>query len=214
MVTGILGELGLWLGSTVPGGDLSNPKGFFESFALREKVNKKILTEIGCDPLGVRKLPELHSLPSVKGLRDYIAKLLHADHYDGKSPWGFKDAKLTLLWPIWRETFPDAQWLIVSRPRELVVRSCLKTQFMRQHSVQAAFWERFCDQYDERLAVLREDVSSVMEIDASQLIAGNFTDLMKVAKRMGLAWDSDRVSDFIDPAFWGDRNPGTAMDKG
>jgi len=210
MVTGLLGELGLWLGNTVPGGDRSNPRGFFEHAALREQVVKQILTRLGCDPLGVRKLPMLVNLPQVGGLRDRVETLVRAEGYDGASPWGFKDAKLTLLWPIWHSAFPDARWLIVSRPRDLVIRSCLKTGFMRQHSDRAEFWEKLCNEYDRRLADLRKFVPSVMDIDASDLIRGDFDPLSQVAARMGLTWNAGCLDGFIDPAYWGDRNPGSA----
>ena len=172
MVAGILGKLGLWLGTTVPGG-ASNPKGFFEHYALREQVNKRILARLNCDPLGVKKMPLLMGLPRMEGLQDRVEKIVIADSYNGGSPWGFKDAKLTLLWPIWNNAFPKARWLIVNRPRELVIKSCLKTDFMRQHSGETEFWERFCDAYASRLKQLRTGVPSVMEIDASTLIDGD-----------------------------------------
>ena len=210
LVAGILGQLGLWLGTTVPGGP-ANPKGFFEHIGLREQANKRILARLGCDPLGVRKLPLLSNLPRVDRFREHIKNLLDADHYDDISPWGFKDAKLTLLWPVWRDAFPEAQWLVVHRPRELVIRSCLKTHFMRQHSGKIEFWENFCDEYDCRLYALRKAVPSTMQIDASRLIDGDYDLLINVVERMGLTWNTDRVTAFIDPAFWGDRHTGTAQ---
>ena len=209
MITGLLGEMGLWLGPTVSGG-YDNPKGFFENTVLREKVIKNILTALNCDPLGVQKLPNLSALPRVPALKDTVFDILRRQGYEGQQPWGFKDAKLTLIWPLWHEGFPEARWLIVSRPRELVIKSCLKTHFMRQHSADPAFWDRFFDAYEARLQALRESGCTVWDIDASDVFHGNWSQLKTLVESLGLTWNERIMSEFIDPAYWGDRNKGTA----
>ncbi len=202
--------MGLWLGPTVPGGDNANPKGFFENAELREEINKGMLLDFGCDPLGVGKLPELQDLRSVPALKQRVLGIIARQGYDGGAPWGFKDAKLSLLWPLWRDHFPAARWLIVKRPRELVIKSCLKTHFMRQHSTDPAFWERFCDAYEARLTALKSAEAGCWEIDADALVQGDLAPLRALVEKLGLAWREEAVSDFVEPRYWGDNNPGTA----
>ena len=165
-VDGILGELGLWLGKTVTDGNPANRKDFFENVSLRENVNKNILRKLECDPLRVGKLPDLENLPHISGFSRAVETMIKAEGYDGHSSWGFKDTKLTLLWPCWREAFPNARWVVVHRPRHLVIQSYLKTHFMNQHSVEEQFWEVFCDAYEARLSVLKAKLSGVVEIDS------------------------------------------------
>ena len=98
LVAGMLKKMGFWCGSTVAG-DGNNPKGYFEHSHIRETVIKKQLRDLGCDPLGVSKLPELESLPIDGGLRKTIFTLVKRDGYRDQRPWFYKDAKLSLLWP-------------------------------------------------------------------------------------------------------------------
>ena len=67
MVAGCLHQCGAWVGNTVAGG-VGNEKGFFENIALREQLVKRLLTTMGCDPLGVKSLPQYDMVPSVNGL--------------------------------------------------------------------------------------------------------------------------------------------------
>ena len=71
MTAGILAELGVFTGATVPPG-VSNPKGFFENVEIRESVLKGILKASHFCPLGVKSLPP----------EDFIGKF---NFGDGKS---------------------------------------------------------------------------------------------------------------------------------
>lgn len=99
MIAGSLGICGVWTGETVPACSVSNPKGFFEHTIIREQVIKKLLIQIGCDPLGVRKLPSVDIQGEIQGLTDIIKGILERGGYKNNQPWLYKDAKLTLLWP-------------------------------------------------------------------------------------------------------------------
>ena len=212
MIAGLLEAFGLWLGETVPGRDLSNPKGFFENAPIRDVFLKQILVELGCDPLGVRGYPALGSLPDIPIFKDKMREALYAQGYDESRPWGFKDPKLTLLWPIWHRAFPDARWIIVSRPRKMVISSCLKTHFLRQHSTSPRFWRQFCKDYDDRLNALRKASHRVWEVDSHRVVQGDLVELESVTGAVGLAFDRQAVLDFVDVTYWGDRNPGSAFE--
>ncbi len=148
MIAGALGICGAWTGTTVPGDKASNPKGFFEHVVIRERVIKSLLSYVGCDPLGVRKLPPVDLPGEVDGLADMIKTILEKDGYKFDRHWLYKDAKLTLLWPVFLKAFPDAKWLIVKRDEESFINSCLRTHFMKQHSVDRAFWKKFAEEYN------------------------------------------------------------------
>ena len=121
LIAGVLGICGAWLGKTVPGGGSENPRGFFEHIALRENVNKEILRQLGCDPLGVKKLPGLAQIPEIPDFRETIHEMLASEGYNDKQYWLLKDAKLTLLWPVYNSTVPNARWIIVRRSAEDIV---------------------------------------------------------------------------------------------
>jgi hypothetical protein len=201
MVAGLLGLCGLWLGHTVPGGK-ENVRGFFENVALRERVQKEILRQGQFDPLGVRRLPPLAWHPSVKTLREVVGFALAAQQYDGRQIWGFKDAKLALTWRLWHEHFPQARWIIVQRPSNEIIASCLRTSFMMQHSSDPAFWRHFVADYLERLDALQRMVGWSRVIDAGDVAAARFDALEQLIGELGLAWRQDAVGAFIAPEHW------------
>lgn len=201
MVTGLLGLCGLWLGQTVPGGK-ENIRGFFENVILRERVQKEILRLGRFDPLGVRLLPPATWHPGVTNLREVVAAALAAQQYNGQEGWGFKDAKLTLTWRAWHEHFPRARWVIVRRPSDEIVASCLRTSFMKQHSSDPAFWERFVAEYLERLTALQQAVGWSHLIEAGDLAAGRLDALKHLVGELGLAWRPDAIRAFVAPEHW------------
>ncbi len=202
MIAGSLGICGAWTGSTVPGGGPENPKGFFEHSSIREHVTKRILKDLGCDPLGVRKLPPIDLQIEVIGLADIIKSIIEKDGYRHDRPWLLKDAKLTLLWPIYRKAFPEATWLVVRRDEEGFINSCLRTSFMKHHSQDRNFWENLAKEYRFRLDTLKHSGANVLEISSPEIINGNFDQLKEFVFQLGLKYKEDELKDFVSPAYW------------
>lgn len=202
MVAGALNICGAWTGSTVPADSASNPKGFFEHTILREHVTKKILTNIGCDPLGVRKIPPMELPGEVPGLKDLTRQIIESDGYINDRPWLYKDAKLTFLWPYFLKAFPDATWLIVNRDEEGFVNSCLRTHFMKQHSNDRSFWEQYAEQYRIRLEALKMQNVRVLEIYTPDVIDGNFESLKNAVSQLDLSYKENELREFISPVHW------------
>ncbi len=74
-------------------------------------------------------------------------------------PWLYKDARLTLIWPLYKKAFPGATWLVVRRDEEGFVNSCLRTDFMKQHSQNRKFWKKFAQEYEIRINALKEFIA-------------------------------------------------------
>ena len=202
MVAGCLGICGAWTGRTVPGKETENPKGFFEHIVIREQITKQLLSRMGCDPLGVKQLPPGSLQGEVSNLAEIIRAVLESEGYINDRPWLYKDAKLTLLWPIYKKSFPDANWVIVNRDEEGVINSCLRTSFMRQHSGDRDYWERFVAEYVSRLNALRNSSASVMEVSSSEIINGRLEGLKNVVEHLGLTYREKELESFITPSFW------------
>ena len=202
LVAGTLEIWGAWLGRTVPGGGPENPKGFFENVVLREHINKRILFNLGCDPLGVQKLPDLYKLPDIPNFSEIIEQIIRAEGYKEDRRWLFKDAKLTLLWPVYKAAFPNAQWIIVRRNEEEIIHSCLRTFFMVQHSKDPVFWKRWADEYLFRLDKLKESEVWWREIWPQDLVRGNLSVLCQIVRDLELEWNELGVTNFIDPNYW------------
>lgn len=205
MVAGLLALSGAWTGQTLAG-DPHNPKGYFENLALREGVTKRLLHALGCDPLGISKLPVLAELPKVEGLAEPILAALDKQGYDGTRPWLFKDAKTALLWPIWRDAFPNARWVVVRRDEPGILASCLRTPFMRQHSDDPDFWRGVIAAYRQRLDALvdwgAEAGAAIYEIDTGRLVAGDLGPLARLVEALGLHWDAESAGRFVAREHW------------
>ena len=189
MTTRVLHDHGLWLGETVPG-NAENPQGYFESRAIREGIVKPMLTQLGADPLGVRSLPPWDVLPPDPTLRRRVGKVLKDEGFSGLGAWGFKDPKLTLLWRVFDQAFPDALWVIVTRRRDKVIESLCRTSFMARHSTSPEYWIPFCNAYQHRLDLLRQSGARVIDVDSDALSAGNLDQIMKVVDAAGLTFDA------------------------
>jgi tetratricopeptide (TPR) repeat protein len=202
MIAGALHHCGAWIGATVPGGP-SNPEGFFEHVMLRERVLKPMLVQQGADPLGVRALPPLDRLtpqPELKG--DVLRQLAIENYPGGDQPWLYKDCKLSLVWPLWRDAFPDARWVIVRRPAEDIVRSCLRTMFMSQHSFDPEFWRAWVKEYENRLEALKASGVWWREIDSHDAVVSDMASLRNLVQDLGLQWNEPAVRSFIKPQHW------------
>lgn len=202
MIAGSIGICGAWTGSTVPGGRPANPKGFFEHVVIRDQVTKPILVHLGCDPLGVRELPPVVLQAEIPRLADAIRGILEEDGYKHDMPWLYKDAKLTLIWSIYKKAFPDAIWLVVRRDIEGFINSCLRTDFMNQHSQDRDFWAKFADEYLLRIDALKASGARVLEISSPDIIGGEFGGLKELVSRLGLTYREKELKDFISPTYW------------
>jgi hypothetical protein len=202
LVAGCLQLCGAWTGSTVQGDSTANPKGFFEHIAIREQITKKILLRLGCDPLGVSKLPPLTAKIEVENFVAAIKHVLEKDGYQHDKPWLYKDAKLTLLWPVYLKWFPHASWVYVKRDKADIIRSCLRTSFMRQHSRSEVFWSQFVDEYTDRINALKQASDNVTELDSGSLVAGKFEPLQALVQDLGLTYKEQEIKEFISPGYW------------
>tara|TARA_A100001037_G_C14983299_1_gene559089 strand:- start:81 stop:788 length:708 start_codon:yes stop_codon:yes gene_type:complete len=206
MTAGVLSNLGFFTGPTVPGGD-ANPKGFFENIIIREKIIKGILRAGKFCPLGVKSLPPLNFYKKInfensKSLKEVLLQIITKQGYKNHEPWLIKDAKLTLMWRIFNDQFPDAIWLVVNRNRENFIRSCLKTDFMFQHSDQKKFWNNFADEYEQRLEELIKNVKNSIQINTDELVKGNYDQIKLICDKLNISFNKKKINDFISPQYW------------
>jgi hypothetical protein len=201
LVAGLIKTCGAWSGSTVPAGTY-NPKGFFENKQIRDGINKPLLANLGGDEAGVTELPSLEDIPLSISLRSDIARVLAEQGFTGRSPWMFKDAKLSLTWPAFAAAFPKARWLIVNRQIDDVVDSCLRTPFMARHSKDPEFWREWAANYIYRIEALKASGAKFWQLDADLLISGELAQFQSVTRDLELTWNEKAIRGFISPNYW------------
>ena len=202
LIAGSLNICGAWVGSTFPG-DENNPEGFFEHKIIRENVTKNILKQLlGCDPLGVRKLPPIKYEVRDSNLKNIIWKILKDDGYEDNRSWLYKCPKLSLTWQFFLDAFPNAKWVIVTRDHKSIIDSILRTNFMNQHSTDYVFWENFINQYNIRINELKNSTTNYKEIISSHIVEKNYISFIDIVNWLGLTFKKEAIEQFVYKPYY------------
>jgi hypothetical protein len=103
---------------------------------------------------------------------------------------------------VWQAAFPNARWIIVRRSREDIIQSCLRTNFMNQHSSDPAFWRAWIAEYENRLAALKQSGLWWREIDSHEAVTGRPDSIKALVQDLGLQWNEEGIREFIKPKHW------------
>lgn len=210
MVAGTINICGAF-GGQMSGPNKNNAKGMFENAKIRNQIVKPFFREIGVDPLGQYPLPDVNSLIVPRDWKQRIEQAMKEQGYENGS-WMYKGAKMCLHWPVWHYAFPDAKWVIVRRPTRDVVRSCMKTGFMRafdNHRNQRAVgantpeegWLWWVHQHEDRFVEMMNEGLNVKVVWPHRMVDGDYSQMMELIDWLGLKWNSE-VLNFIEPKLW------------
>lgn len=204
MTAGVLNICGAW-GGTMHGATPNNKKGMFENRDIVNKMVKPFLCQIGADPMGQKPLPDTNRIPDntyfIDEWRRRFIEIMAQHGYKGDHPLMYKGAKMCLMWQLWHNAFPDAQWVIVRRRSEDIINSCMRTGFMNKYDDREGwlFWVRahvslFRDMMMNRL--------NVVQLFPQEMIDGNYIEMEAIVKGLGLEWREQAVKEFITPDLW------------
>ncbi len=201
MTAGIIRLAGAFGGDT-SGPNSYNPKGMFENAVIRNNVVKPYLVSIKMDPFAQKPLPKPEDVvdPRVPW-RKQVLNVLLKQGYAEKEPWFYKGAKMCHMYRLWHEAFPRARWIIVRRPSEDIINSCLATPFMRAYKDKAG-WQEWIDIHLSAFERMERDGLDTTEVWSSDLINGDYGPLERFIKRCGLDWNEALVQEFISPDLW------------
>ena len=189
------------------GGEMSGPtqfnkRGMFENATIRNEIVKPFLKGVGADPMGQNPLPDIELMKKepVEDWRNHIESVFLSQGYT-EGPWFYKGAKMCLMWPIWRAAFPDAFWLIVRRPDEGIVESCMNTSFMRAYRDPAG-WHGWVDEHKLRFEEMRKSGCDMREVWPGDYVDGDYSKMKAIVEEAGLRWNAGAIGNFVDPTFW------------
>jgi hypothetical protein len=189
----ILQELGCTLGPE------KSVNGLFENVDIRENITKRYLESIGADPLGQKPLPDVDALIAANGLRDDVIRRMG----DPVEPWAYKGAKLTFLWPLWDEAFPEAKWIIVRRDAQKIAESCMRTGFMRGYR-NIEGWLGWVEDHEIQFERMMD------ELDARELWPDEYvrdeTPFRQLCQFLDLEWEPGVVGRVFDQVRWHGRD--------
>ena len=205
MVAGIFKICGAFMG-TLDGEDKN-----FENVGIRDAVVVPYLKSIDADPGCQYPLPNIKSMPIPVDWESRIASCLTKDGYTtGK--WAYKSSASSLIWPVWHYAYPDAKWVIVRRRTGDIVRSCMKTDFMRafrnpqnQRAIGAKDvlegWKWWVHQFEARFVEMITEGLNCKVIWPERMVSGDYQQIMETVDWLGLKWKSE-VLGYVDPKLW------------
>jgi len=205
LVSGIVHKCGAW-GGDMRGETRYNPKGMFENKAIINEIIKPYLREWNCDPLGQLPLPKTEAINLISEkegpiVRNRVLEIIKSEGYNSSQVWFAKAAKFCLMWPIWAKAFPLARWIIVRRNADDIVRSCLKTGFMRGYS-SAHGWCKWVAKHERLFDEMHDACLNIREIWPQEIINGDMSKIKALICDFGLDWQETGVLSFVDPGLW------------
>jgi hypothetical protein len=126
--------------------------------------------------------------------------------------WLCKNTNLSLLWPLFHEAFPEAQWIIVRRKTPYLINSCIKTGYMRLMKEEKTLhdlglskeedgWKWLIHQYEHRWEDMMKAGLDVKEIWPDRFEKGDFSKIKEIVEWAGLEWKEEKVKQAIQPMF-------------
>lgn len=199
LVAGIVNICGAF-GGKMSGSDRYNKKGFFENIKIREQIIKPFLISIGVDPFGQNPLPNISELGNYSADEWYnrVMEIMIGDGLKEDESWFIKDAKISLIWPVWKDAFPEAKWIIVRCRTDGIINSCIRTAFMKAYNDQNG-WRRWLEYHKEGFWKLKDSGVDCRPIWTDDIISGSLSSIKVIINWLGLIWNEVGVKDFIEP---------------
>lgn len=197
------------------GGVMTNKRGMYENDRIRDEIVKPYLRGNGVDALGQWPLPNTDNLQIPRQWKAEVEGILETQGYAGDKPWIYKDARITLTWPIWHYAFPNAKWVLVRRRTGDIIESCTKTAYMSAFKIDGVRkavgveteeegWRWWVHENEKRFIEMIEAGVNVKVIWPERMVHGDYQQLYDTLDWLGLKWTSD-ILNFIDPLLWTSR---------
>lgn len=197
IIAKIIRECGAFTGTTTP--------------MLENKGIKKLVDHYY---ESVLKIPIFgqYPLPNVKGL--YIPpiwksevenSLIYNDGYNKDLPWMYKSARIAQIYPLWKEAYPNAKYIIVRRRTGDIIHSCLKTGFMvafnnirNQKLVNVSSeqegWLWWVQKQEETLYQITKSENCQI-VWPERIANGDYGQMKEVISWLGLQWKEEIVEE-------------------
>lgn len=207
MIAGIIDKCGAH-GGNITGPTPNNKKGQFENIRIRNDLVKYYLRAIRVDPLGQKPLPSDHMIELMrknprKTWRDEVMWIfnLPGQEWDGKTPLYYKGAKMCLMWPVWHYAFPEAKWVIVRRPDDQIIDSCLRTSFMKAYGSNRKGWQQWIDVHKKRWREMSKAGCEMIEVWSNEIVE-DYTKAKGMINWLELEWNKEAVLEFVTPELY------------
>lgn len=177
MTAGIFAKHGVWVGPYMKG-DRHNAKGHFEGLPFKEEI-KKVAPQAAQQ--GIPADP-------VDDWPNRVRSILHRHGYSG-GPWLFKGS--AMYYPLWLSM--DPCWICVRRDIRAIEQSGKRSGMMRD--------DVRVPGHVGAMDYVRDELGGV-DVFTDELIAGDYSSIVRAFDHCGIKFDPAIADDFIDPTLW------------
>jgi len=140
-------------------------------------------------------------------IHSYVGTDNASDFFQCKKPWGWKEPRTTVLWPIWKGVFPQAKFIFLYRNGIDVAQSLRRRAESHITIVDKSFSSPRCmelnrafkvwEEYNELYVALKERYTDadIFEVCYENLLRDPIVELQKIIKYLELNADTDLVEE-------------------
>lgn len=205
MIAGVFKICGAFTGA-MDGEDRS-----FENIHIRDEVVVPYLKSLSADPGCQYPLPDIKHMPIPVDWGRRIDGCLAKDGYSN-GPWMYKSSSSSLIWPVWNYAYPDAKWVIVRRRTGDIIRSCMKTDFMKAFRLRqnqravgvndaVEGWKWWVHQFESRFVEMITEGLNCKVVWPERMVVGDYQQMFETIDWLGLKWKSEVLA-WVDPKLW------------
>ena len=157
---------------------------------------------MNADPEGLTSLPSTAVMSIPAYWRQRVQQVMIDEGYK-KGAWMYKDSRLSLTWPLWNISFPDAKWIIVRRRTGDIIQSCMKTGYMRAFT-KPEEWLKMIHEYEKRFIEIVNEKIDHRIIWPERMVDGDYNQLYELCEWLELKWD-EKALEHINKLLWGNK---------
>ena len=165
-------------------------------------TEQELYNSLGGDPNAQFPILDTENLSIPNNWRTKIIKILSNQGYNDSVPWMYKSHLITLLWPVWRQAFPYAKWVIVRRKPTEIIQSCRLTGYMKAFKnpenveeiggrTEEDGWKWMVSRYEQEFVKLINSGADVKVVWPHRIVYGDYSQLIELVNWAGLKWRPD-----------------------
>jgi hypothetical protein len=121
--------------------------------------------------------------------------------YSG-GPWLYAGPEALLAWPIIRQAFPDARWVVVRKDKGVLLKRLREQASFLQKDTRMGDPLKWVRLYESRIDQVKR-VEKVQEFWPNRVFSkGDMVHIRDMAKFLSLPWDQDKVADAMIQPLW------------
>ena len=190
MIAGVLRISGAYFGTV---------DNMLENIPLTRELVEPYMQQQKIYPFAHRGLQNSRELQIPKNWGEQVENIVMDDGYN-EGEWAYKTSKIAATWPAWAYAFPKARYVLVRRRPGDIVKSCVKTGYLKEHDTEEG-WLQMVKAYEDKLVEMIYEGLNCKIIWPHRMVNGDYEQLYELLDWLGLPWKSEILS-YIDPKFW------------